>query len=152
MTLSQRDLLLIQSLDSANVGKTFYGLRRFIKRQGWIGKNNKYSIDTVKKIVAKSKAGHIQEARHLSQYIAASCVLHCADGWAYLGKAILAVLRGDPHRSRHFGYYAELRAAMSLLASEGIGVFDKKHAVIDARNSVALFTGNYGTHQFAWDF
>jgi hypothetical protein len=74
-----------------------------------------------------------------------------ADGWSYLGKAILAMLRGDPHRCRHFGYYSELRAAMSLSASHGIGVFDKKHVVIDAPNSVALLTGNYGTHQFAWD-
>jgi hypothetical protein len=151
MALNHHDELLIQSLSSTNVEETFFGLRRFIKGNGWVGKNNRYSTGTVAKIVSELRGGSIQKAGHLSQYIAASSLLHCADGWSYLGKSILALLRGDPHRSRHFGYYAELRAAMSLLASQGVGVFDKKHVIINGKNSVAPFTGSYGTHQFAWD-
>lgn len=151
MALSHHDHLLIQSLSGANVQATFFGLRRFIKSNGWIGKNNRYSNDTVTKIVSELRAGNIQEIGHLSQYIAASSLLHCADGWSYLGKSILALLRGDPHRCRHFAYYAELRAAMSLLAAQGVGVFDRKHVIIDGKNSVAPLRGSYGTHQFAWD-
>jgi hypothetical protein len=151
MALNHHDDLLIQSLSGANVEATFFGLRRFIKGNGWIGKNNRYSIGTVTKIVSELRAGNVQNAGHLSQYIAASSLLHCADGWSYLGKSILALLRGDPHRCRHFGYYAELRAAMSLLAAQGVGVFDKKHVIINRKNSIAPFTGSYGTHQFAWD-
>jgi hypothetical protein len=44
-----------------------------------------------------------------------------------------ALLIGDHDAARHLGYYAELRAAMSLLAVEGIGVFDKKHVVVGER-------------------
>jgi hypothetical protein len=151
MALSQSDTLLIQSVDKRNVERTFAGLRPFIRRNEWLGKNNKYSADTVSKIVGELKAGGIQNKPHLAQYIAASSLLHCSDGWSYLGRSILALLRGDPHRCRHFAYYAELRAAMSLLATQGVGVFDKRHVVIDAPNSVRPLTGSYGTHQFAWD-
>jgi hypothetical protein len=70
--------------------------------------------------------------RHLAQYIAASSILHCADGWSYLGRAINCLLKGDPHRVVHLAYYAELRAALSLLASEAIGVFSRNNFVIDA--------------------
>jgi hypothetical protein len=151
MALNQHDHSLIHSLSAADVEATFFGLRRFIKSSGWLGKNNRYATDTVAKIVSELRAGNIQKGGHLSQYIAASSLLHCADGWSYLGRSIIALLRGDPHRCRHFGYYAELRAAMSLLAAQGVGVFDKKHLIINGKNSVAPFTGRYGTHQFAWD-
>jgi hypothetical protein len=76
---------------------------------------------------------------------------HCGDGWSYLGKAVAAILRGDPHRSRHLAYYAELRAAMSLLASEGIGVFNRRHVAINAPHSVMAFHGKPATHVFVWD-
>jgi hypothetical protein len=151
MALTPQDQALIQSLRASDVEATFFALRRYIKSKGWIGKNNRYATDTVARIVAEVRAGGIQKAAHLSQYIAASSLLHCADGWSYLGRSLVALLRGDPHRCRHFGYYAELRAAMSLLAAQGVGVFDKRHAVINGKNSVVPLTGSYGTHQFAWD-
>lgn len=67
---------------------------------------------------------------HLTKYIAASAPAHAIDGWSFLGRAVASALRGDAYSAIHFGYYAELRAAMSLLASEGIGVFDNRHPVI----------------------
>ena len=89
MTLSRRDLNVIQSLNSVDVEKTFSGLRPFVKRNGWVGKNNKYSVDTVKRIIAEAKLGSIQETKHLSQYIAASSVLHCGRWLELFGE-------GDP--------------------------------------------------------
>jgi hypothetical protein len=68
----------------------------------------------------------------LIAYIAASAPTHAIDGWAYLARATDAVLRGDHCAALHLGYYAELRAAMSILASEGIGIFNQRHPVIDA--------------------
>src|ERR1700685_1183046 len=122
MTLSPHDCLTIQSLSRANVEMTLSGLRRFARQYKWVGTTNRYSLDTVGKISSDSSAGgKIRNPRHLSQYIAASCILHCSDGWSYLGKAIMSLLRGDPHRCRHLAYYAELRAVMSLVATEGIG-------------------------------
>ncbi len=89
------------------------------------------------------------EASQLAESIAASTILHCADGWSYLGRAMAAQLRGDSSTSRHLAYYAELRAAASLLASQGIGMFAGPHVILKESNDVEIFR-QYGTHQFAW--
>jgi hypothetical protein len=52
-------------LSRANVEATFSGLRRFIKSNGWIGKNNRYSTDTVAKIVSELRAGNIRKVELL---------------------------------------------------------------------------------------
>src|ERR1700722_668599 len=119
MPLSAANQSVIHKLSRSDVEKTLAGLRRFTRGSMWIGKNNRYSTDTIGKIKNDVRSNRIN-VRNLSQYIVASCLLHSTDGWSYLGKAILALMRGDPHRSRHLAYYAELRAAMSILASEGI--------------------------------
>ncbi len=151
MSLSPHNFGAVQSLKRKNVEKTLAGLRHFAKTSRWVGERNWYVIDTKKKIAFESKAGALKRPRQLSQYIAASCLLHCTDGWSYLGKAISSLLRGDPHRARHLAYYAELRAAMSLLATTGVGVFDRYHFVIDAPNSVAALRAQSSTHVFVWD-
>lgn len=148
MPLSSRDYGAIRSLNRKNVQKTLLGLKQFTKTSKWVGKQNRYVLDTKKRIAAESKAGALKKPRHLSQYIAASCLLHCTDGWSYLGKPISSLLRGDPHGARHLAYYAELRAAMSLLATTGVGVFDRYHFVIDAPNSVAALRAQSPTHQW----
>jgi hypothetical protein len=87
----------------------------------------------------------------LAQYIAASAVLHANDAWSYLSRSIQCLLAGDPHRALHLGYYAELRASMSLLAAAGIGIFDRKHFVVVAPNSTAKLESAAGTHAMAWN-
>src|SRR5438067_355249 len=149
MPLHPNDCATIQSSSRAYVEKTLSGLRRFAREFHWIGKSNAYSGDIIEKIKMDSVAHRIRNPRHLSQYISASCLLHCADGWSYLGKAIVLLLRGDPHRCRHLAYYAELRAAMSLLAADGIGIFNNTHFVFDGPNSVTRLPRNYNTHRFA---
>ncbi len=152
MALTQVVQSRIQGLSRINVVTTFAGMSRFTVNSRWVGKSNRYARDAIRKIDFDVKAaGQIRNPRHLAQYITASSVLHCADGWSYLGKSILSLLRGDPHRTRHLAYYAELRAAMSLLATEGIGIFSRRHYAIDAPHSVKLLHPNYSTHQFAWD-
>ncbi|MCB9133377.1 MAG: hypothetical protein H6647_20850 [Anaerolineales bacterium] len=47
------------------------------------------------------------------------------------------------------GYYAELRAAMSFLASEGIGIFNFKHFWFDSQGNCSLLNGP-GTHSIVW--
>lgn len=90
------------------------------------------------------------EAMHLAEYIAASTILHCVDGWAYLGRALAAQMRGDASTARHLGYYAELRAAISLLASQGVGVFAGPHVILKESNDVEIFH-QLGTHAFVWN-
>ena len=62
-----------------------------------------------------------------------------------------AELSGDPGSARHLGYYAELRAAMSLLACEGIGIFSNSHAVVMADRVCARFGNGAGTHRVTWE-
>lgn len=149
---------LVDAIDQGDVVTTLAGLGSFIAKSYWIGKNNRYSKNTIQKI--NDDFGRVPgpqtNRKHMAQYIAASCLLHCTDGWSYLGKAVFSLLRGDPHRVRHLAYYAELRAAMSLLASEGIGIFNKQHFVIDGPGSVAKIPlrrpdDNTGTHVVTWD-
>ncbi|MFC3179462.1 hypothetical protein [Cypionkella sinensis] len=75
--------------------------------------------------------------------------LHVIDGWSYLGRAFSALLSGQAHAARHLAYYAELRAALSILASSGIGIFNKRNAVIDAAGAVHIIS-EHGTHNMAW--
>lgn len=151
MALSPANLNAIKALSRANVASTLLAMKPYVANSLWVGKKNRYSFDTVNKIQDELAAGGIARPRQLSQYIAASTILHCGDGWSYLGRALSALLKGDPHRARHLAYYAELRAAMSLLASVGVGVFNNKHFVIDGPTSIAALTGGQGTHKFVWD-
>ena len=131
--------------------KTLSGLSRFLKKSQWLGVSNRYSEKTTRRIKTEQENGGLLNPRNLSQYIAASSVLHGADGWSYVGKSLWSLLRGDIGRAVHLAYYAELRAAMSLFASEGIGVFDRYHYYIDAPCSVKLIRRGNPTHQFVWD-
>lgn len=128
---------------------TAVGLSKFVVSKRWVSARNRYRFHTREKISKEVKSG-LKSPRELSQYIAASCLLHCTDGWSYLGRAISALLHGDPHRVRHLAYYAELRAAMSLLATGGIGVFDKNHFIISAPNVATPLLTKLSTHQFVW--
>ena len=96
-------------------------------------------------------------AQELATYLAVACPNHCMDGWSYLSRGLNAYLLGDPHSAWHFGYYAELRAAQSILSASGCGVFDKWNAVIDANGLVQRVDLQTGankrvlpTHSMVW--
>jgi hypothetical protein len=120
-------------------------------KSSWLGLQNRYALDTIREIGNDVRIGHVQNPSQLAEFIVASALLHCADGWSYLGRAILALLRGDPHRARHLAYYAELRAATALLATEGIGVFNGDHFAITNSNVASPLDTKQGTHHFAWN-
>ena len=96
----------------------------------WIDETNHYRKLATKTYEADEASGSVHHTA-LIEYISASAPTHLIDGWSYLGRTTDAILRGDLNAAIHFAYYAELRAAMSLLACEGIGVFNKKHPIID---------------------
>lgn len=75
--------------------------------------------------------------------------LHAIDGWGYLGRAFSSLLSGQAHAARHLSYYAELRAALSILANSGIGVFNQCNAVVDTTGTVHIMS-RFGTHDMAW--
>ena len=116
----------------------------------WLAPRSRYLKDADKQIRADTNQGMRLKYGPLSEYIAASAVVHCFDGWSYLGRALEAEMAADPDTARHLGYYAELRAAMSLLASEGIGVFSTHHVVVANRSRCHVLSTFGGTHQFVW--
>ena len=88
-------------------------------------------------------------ANDMIEVIAVRGPLHAMDGWSYLGRAFSALLAGQAHAARHLSYYAELRAALSILASSGIGIFNRRNAVVDAVGQIHIMS-ELGTHDMAW--
>jgi len=105
-------------------------------------------------------------SKKISQFLAASSLSHLLDGWMYLSDAFCALLNGDKGTAVHLAYYAELRSAMSFLATEGLGVFSDKHIGIFSATQSDVYPTNYykspgnptsykqpksPTHQFVWE-
>jgi hypothetical protein len=130
-----------------------FGLRKsrlHWRNNRWLSLNNMYARKHDVQIETDSDAGDRFHHLHLSQYIAASTIAHCSDGWSYFSRALDSLLRGDLGAATHLAYYAELRAAMSFLASNGIGVFNSRHVALDASRN-GKTAGKCGTHAFVWE-
>lgn len=109
----------------------------------WLNIGHPYNNDVIKAL----KQDDI-DAPNLGEYIACSAPLHLADGWNYLSRAFDAASRGDRSTAFHLAYYAELRAAMSLLAAEGIGIFNRRHIALNAQLQPTEF--KKPTHEAIW--
>jgi len=149
---SQKSIL--RKASPTAIRSTFDHLDVFFRRDLWIGLTNRYREDTIGRLYQhKTKFN-----RNLAQYITVSSLLHCFDAWIFLSRAIGALKNGDPHTAHHLAYYAELRAAMSLLAGEGIGIFSTKHYVLTNSGQCELIPNyqnnhhrsNTSTHTFTW--
>lgn len=119
----------------------------------WIRVTNRYRLNATSRYdddvdASPSTVDHKQ----LTEYICESAPTHVIDGWSCLGRAIEATLRGDTYSAVHFGYYAELRATMGLLAGEGIGIFNQRHPIVNNKGTTIRFpkTGRVGTHKVIW--
>lgn len=152
MALSSANKQLIRSASRIYIIRCIDNVQGYWANGQWLSERNKYVRDCIAQIAKESPSNSAWRPTHihLAEYIAVSSIVHCFDGWSYIGRAIEAELAGDPDAARHLGYYAELRATMSLLASEGIGVFNNKHVVVDANGRCHCLRGP-GTHTFAWE-
>ena len=115
----------------------------------WLNNKHPYNKNIVKTL---SKSSVIDGPR-LGEYIASSALLHLSDGWNYLSRAFDAASSGDRGSAYHLAYYAELRAAMSLLANEGIGIFNTRHIALDDHLQPTEFKAKgrpLGTHKATW--
>jgi hypothetical protein len=101
----------------------------------WIRQTNRYRVDCIGTYFADCRASTVDDG-HLIEYVSASAPTHIVDGWSFFSRAVDAAVRGDAYSAIHFGYYAELRAAMGLLASEGVGIFNNKHPIIPKRGAI----------------
>jgi len=149
MRLNNRNKNLLRGASSERIKVALERLHLYTKRDRWLGVANSlfHRLKSHKRKNHRSFTSLNQ--KHVEEYVASSVPLHCIDSWSFLGRALLCSCVGDPDRSRHFAYYAELRAAMALLASQGIGIFIRKHVVIDDQGN-AHWIGGYGTHEFTW--
>ncbi len=86
-----------------------------------------------------------------AEYIALSAVQHAFDGWAYWGRAVAAEISGDSNVASHLGYYAELRAAKAILASEGIGLSASWVAVVDSAGRCVVKREPGTSHRVLWE-
>lgn len=143
-----------------------------IPRNSLLIANNQLTRDAIKAIDKRS-TNPLRYA-DVNNYIAASSISHVLDGWGYLSNAVNAYLNGNSGVAIHLAYYAELRAVMSILASEGIGVFSNTHLSVKTSTKFDVFTKKdkktrnphnpighpnawkhdkrpLGTHKFAWD-
>ena len=89
--------------------------------------------------------------KHLTEYIAASVIAHAFDGWSYFSRALAAEMSGDSEAARHLAYFAELRAAMAILARHGVGVFSSIHIVITGPSECYAVRDQGPTHKFVWN-
>jgi len=157
----QREILKKSSPDAvesyiADIKENFESQKRLGNEKNWLLSNNIYTTNCVQQI--KTDIGNNKNLscnNQLGEYIAISSLLHCVDGWSYLGRALECHSRGDIHNSIHLAYYAELRAAMSILAVQGIGIFDRQHFVIDQDKKCLLIANptehnSHGTHEIVW--
>lgn len=151
MSLAPDNKKLLKKASSSSMQAAFREISANWQRNCFLLPKNLYKKDCIARIKKDTKPTGRITNKHLREYIAASSIVHCMDGWSYLGRGIEAHLRGDSDISCHLGYYAELRAAFGLLATEGIGVFDRTHFIVDKYNKCRPTPTISPTHVFAWD-
>lgn len=100
--------------------------------------------------VADQAAYNAAESLDAIDLTAIAASNHGLDGWSFLARSISSLMAGDAHAARHFAYYAELRAALGLLAAGGIGVFNRVNFSIDQAGTLARLNRS-GTHVMVWD-
>lgn len=149
MPLPPNDRVVFQTADAASVQQALSNLGSNLAAGSWLGPSNRYGQSVVQQLRADLAASSLNDS-DFGQYMAASVPLHCGDGWALLGRASECHARGDRDGARHLAYYAELRAAIGLLAAQAIGIFNTQHVVIDSSNKVVRFANGPGTHQVTW--
>lgn len=139
--------LAIEQATAESVNRAMQQLHPALKRKAWL-RANRYEADVIGTL--KNERRHSShDSQQLTQYIAASVPLHCSDGWALMSQSACAFLCGDWANAIHLAYYAELRAAMAFLASEGVGIFNDYHVCID-QSSQLHPVRDIGTHRLVW--
>lgn len=157
-----------QRLSTASRSAVVAALRsvgNYASRGRWLGTNNRYQWDPASRYRSDTSGGGLsgRDEKHLREHLAASAPTHCLDGWGMLGRALSSHLRGDPDVARHLAYYAELRAAVALLACEGIGILNARQFALQANGEIVPFakrdyldgwgrvaTSHQGTHVATW--
>lgn len=122
----------------------------------WLTPGHRYDEADISKVLRQDTKEGTIDGPALAQRMAASLPSHVLDGWSLFSRAVHCLIRGDTRASVHLGYYAELRAVLAIVASEGIGIFDKQHFVLASDGtahrlcSEAGVPTESGTHSAIW--
>lgn len=108
--------------------------------------------------IASSNPFRVVQAQHnqcteqnIAEYIAASCLTHLYDGWNYLSTAMRAFVRNDVGVCGHAGYYAELRAALSLLSVNGVVICRREGLYLKSDLTIETLYAGDPTHVAVWE-
>ena len=148
--LDLSDQTILNNASSVGIIKQFDRIKKYNEQGRWLGPRNRYGSDPIARL--KSESIRPKYPRQLADYVAASSPLHLWDGWNYLGLALYSCMCGYTNNAIHLAYYAELRAAMSLLASQGIGIFNNLNCVVDDDSKIHYLTKTGGTHKATWSY
>ena len=147
--------LIRAALQQADRGHILQALAGFAGKpaHSWLTSRNPGRLGTLPTSWNKTR-GYLPQV--FVDALALSAPNHCVDGWSYLARATSAFLAGDMHSCRHLSYYAQLRAALSILGSMGIGLFNGlNYAIDDTGSTVRIDTAGRGsgirTHVAVWD-
>lgn len=151
-SLPNNQIGLIRTADRARVASALSGVLP-LSGDRWFPRGNGYVPNASARVEKDSNVITPGRAQNFLRYLASSSFTHCADAWGFAGRAIDGILRGDLPGAVHLLYYAELRAAISLLASEGIFIGNVDHFVADSTGLQEFGKQGgkkVGTHRFAW--
>ena len=109
------------------------------------------------KIIRKVRSArqHLTDAQ-MTDLVATCGPNHCLDGWGYLSRSVGALVARDGHSAKHMAYYAQLRAAMSILAISGVGIFNCLNICVDANGRIHKLEDSSendngrNTHSIVW--
>lgn len=90
------------------------------------------------------------------EVLAGEHIIHMVECWRYLSSAMYAYLNNEEQHAIHLGYYAELRAVLSLYAGSGIQAnknYEKNEPPywIDEDGNKNSLKNKIKTHDFAWE-
>ncbi len=80
-----------------------------------------------------------EDVDSLAAFLTIAVSFHVLEGWRYLSKAAYALLNASRKAALHLAYYAELRAARSILAGSGICIRDTWHFAITEPGEIITF-------------
>lgn len=147
----------IANRSRSGVIKRLRGLRPSLNRNLWLPGSNAFRLNTLSELHTSHPIGN-PGRKQLADYISVSAFLHMADAWSFLSRASIASISGDNDVAVHLGYYAELRACMSILAAQGVGVFDapyrgnQNHYIVTSNGHIqSAASTKIRTHVFCWD-
>ena len=150
--LNPQDEKYLDSASPIGIQKSGLNLLDYFINNCWLDTGNTYRYNPIEAIKKNIKTTGIK-SQDMREYIAVSIFLHLFDGWDYIGRALYAQISGAPI-AIHLGYYAEMRATMSLLATQGIGIFNRQHFVVDKGGFVHPISDKkvlqHPTHKAVW--